>query len=227
MSIAKAPLAVTTCTGRIAASNRTMQRSTKLTLESIEAHSSATASLLELRKKSSSITMLENPVDTLPRSATKALEELMSSSRKRARQSIEDAPTPMPSMFSCSRDLTLKQPQKFDMTELFLATESSSSDTANLFDFPSLQWPGLGGHDEGEQGRDSHHGPYDAISALSKESNHSRRSLSASSLQGKRKLSGGLLRSKSLRTEVDRLVNSFAKDACQSGLLFSLGSTKA
>jgi hypothetical protein len=204
-----------------------MRRSTALKLEPLVAHSPVTAALGDLCGTASPLKKLE-PFSIAPlTSATAALEELMSTSRKRARQSVEDTSDSMPSMITFDMTSTPTQPQKFDMTDLFLATESSSSDAKNMFNFPSLQWPGLlDSHDEEEEGHPSDSARQDSCSALSKDSN-GRRSLSTSCLLGKRSRSGGLLRSKTLRSEVDRLVNNFANDPCQSGIIFSLGSTKA
>jgi hypothetical protein len=151
----------------------------------------------------------------------------MRKARKRARQAVEDiSDSTPPSMIAFGMNGTLTQPQKFDMTDLFLATESSSSDAETMFDFPSLQWPGLDAHKEEDEGYCIGMARQDSSSALSKESN-GRRSLSTSCLLGKRSRSGGLLRSKTMRSEVDRSVNNFANDPYQSGMMFSFGSTKA
>ena len=122
---------------------------------------------------------------------------------------------------------------KFDMTDLFAAAESENN-THGDFVFPSLSWD-LGDDDETDVGGDAlrvggrgpcrnslvaaskallHDSTNDLLACCASTTNGllrhgeaSRQVKSTSCLLGKRNRGGGLLRSQTMRSEVDRLVN--------------------
>lgn len=150
--------------------------------------SPATAALDQMFKASSSA--LDTAFPSFP-----AIDGMDDSFNESSRKRVKKSPHETPRRASMTHFSASRQPSaKFDTTDLFQALQGPSNKKEE-FNFPSLTWD-LGDDDEVEE---------DMIAFEQQQAKDRRRSISASCLLGKRPR-GGLVRSKTMKAEVDRLV---------------------